>query len=328
MYEAIIADIKSNLGDNNKKNRDYLISQLHEYENHEFSKEILREIGRLLWDCLSDDEQNEYIEISQSEEPVKNILNEVNEDIQNGNFEKALNRLDYFLVNGNLRFYEEDTLTEYHHFANPLEEILFHETIKTDKRIIILPFEEDYSGLYYIYGSLLYEFNRISDAESALNEARRFNPISTQILLRLGIIYKDNRDFEKWFEINNFAFDYAYTAEGLSQIYRNFAFYYIIKGDKELGGALFEFSEIYEPNTSEDKFKNIYNKYKSFLIDNNIPTEANPLVLTSLKDLCLDSESNNSLNFALYFYNLYYDLTKDPDIKTKIIKLEEKLSNI
>jgi hypothetical protein len=328
MYEAIIADIKSNLSYDDNKNRDYLISQLHKYENHEFSKEISREISRLLWNYLSDDERNEYIEISQEERPIENILNEVNADIHNGDFEKALNRLDYFLVNGNLRFYEDDSITEYHHFANPLEEILFYETMKFDKRIISLPFDEDYSGLYYIYGSLLYEFNRISDAEDALNEARRFNPVSTQILLRLGLIYKDRHDFEKWFEINNFAFDYAYTAEELCQIYRNFAFYHIIDGDKELGSALFEFSEIYEPNTSEDKFKKIYAKHQSFLIENNIPTEVNPLVLSSLERLCLDSESNNSLNLALYFYRLYYDLTKDSNIKTKILKLEENLENI
>ena len=30
-------------------------------------------------------------------------------------FEKALNKLDYFLVNGNLRFYENDSITNYYH---------------------------------------------------------------------------------------------------------------------------------------------------------------------------------------------------------------------
>lgn len=327
MYESIINEIKSNLTENNDKNREYLTNQIYKYENHEFSKEIIREISRLLWDFLSDDEKNAYIETNHKEQAVTTILNEVNNDIQNSDFEKALNKLDYFLVNGNLRFYENDSITNYYHFSNPLEEILFHETVKTDRRVVILPIEEDYSGLYYIYGSLLYEFKRIDDAKNALNEARRFNPVSSQILLKLGVIYKDRKDFEKWFEINNFAFDYTYTADELCQIYRNFAFYHIINGNKELGSVLFEFSEIYEPNVSENKFKKIYNKHQSFLINNNIPTEPNPVVLTNLKKLCIDSESNYSLNVSLYFYKLYYDLTKDSNIKTKIFELKEKLNN-
>lgn len=327
MYETIISEIKSNLTDDNEKNKKYLTKQLYKYDNHEFSKEITREIGRLLWDCLSDDEKNEFINISHKEQPVTNILNEVNNDIHNGDFEKALNKLDYFLVNGNLSFYENDSLTEYHHFSNPIEEMLFHETFSTDKRVVILPIEEDYSRLYYIYGSLLYEFGRIDDAKKALNEGKRFNPVSSPILLKLGVIFKDEHDFEEWFKINNFAFDYTYYAKDLCQIYRNFAYYYIIKGNKELGGALFEFSEIYEPNVSEDKFKKNYEKHHRFLIDNGIPSEANPLVLNILKTLFLDAESNDSLNVALYFYGLYYELTKDSKIKDKLKELQENLGN-
>ena len=128
LYESIITEIKSNLTDDNEYNREYLINQIHKYEKHEFSKEMIRELSKLLWDYLSNDEREKYIDITNQEPPITSILHEVSIDMNNRDFEKALNKLDYFLVNGNLNFYENDTTTEYHHFTNPLEEILFHET--------------------------------------------------------------------------------------------------------------------------------------------------------------------------------------------------------
>ena len=77
MYEEIIAEIKANLGENKDLNKKYLSSQIDRYKDHPYNKEIIREISRMMWDCLSDEEKEEFIEISEKENPVMDILNEI-----------------------------------------------------------------------------------------------------------------------------------------------------------------------------------------------------------------------------------------------------------
>ena len=55
-YDDIIAEIKSNLTGNADKDKAYLIKQ---FKMHNL-KEIHLELGRLLWDLMSDEEQKEY----------------------------------------------------------------------------------------------------------------------------------------------------------------------------------------------------------------------------------------------------------------------------
>ena len=52
MTDEIISQIKRNLSGNPDLDRDYLISQLEFYKNHEFSYEIIKEISKLIWQSL------------------------------------------------------------------------------------------------------------------------------------------------------------------------------------------------------------------------------------------------------------------------------------
>lgn len=121
MYEQIINKIKSNLGENKDLNKQYLSSQMEVYKDHPYNKEILKEISRMMWDCLSEDEKNEFRGISQKENPIMDILNEVSYDIESGEYKTALNKLDNFMESFPGMF-EDDKVSEYHFFTNPLEE--------------------------------------------------------------------------------------------------------------------------------------------------------------------------------------------------------------
>ena len=74
MYLEIINEIKSNLGSNNELNRQYLSSQIDVYKDHPYNKKIIKEISRLMWDCLNEDEKREFIEISEKENPIMDIM--------------------------------------------------------------------------------------------------------------------------------------------------------------------------------------------------------------------------------------------------------------
>ena len=60
MYEEIIKEIKLNLGENKDLNRKYLASQMEKYKDHPYNVEITKEISRMMWDCLTDEEKRQY----------------------------------------------------------------------------------------------------------------------------------------------------------------------------------------------------------------------------------------------------------------------------
>ena len=60
MTDEIINRIKMNLSGNPDLDRNYLVSQLDYYKNHESAYEIIKEISRLIWQSLDFYHEDEY----------------------------------------------------------------------------------------------------------------------------------------------------------------------------------------------------------------------------------------------------------------------------
>ena len=95
MTEEIINQIKRNLSGNPDLDRDYLVSQLDYYKNHESAYEIIKEISRLIWQSLDfyHEENNE----ESKKTNVSRILDEVIPLIENRDKKTALEKLDNFM---------------------------------------------------------------------------------------------------------------------------------------------------------------------------------------------------------------------------------------
>lgn len=95
MTEEIINQIKRNLSGNPDLDRDYLVSQLDYYKNHESAYEIIKEISGLIWQSLDfyHEENNE----ESKKTNVSRILDEVIPLIENRDKKTALEKLDNFM---------------------------------------------------------------------------------------------------------------------------------------------------------------------------------------------------------------------------------------
>lgn len=92
-YDDIIVEIKSNLTGNTDKDKAYLIKQ---FKIHN-SKEIHLELGRLLWDLMSDEEQNAYKKAVIQDIPVDEFIKSVYSYLNYGDFETALKELEDYM---------------------------------------------------------------------------------------------------------------------------------------------------------------------------------------------------------------------------------------
>ena len=336
MYEEIIKEIKANLGENNDLNRKYLSGQIDRYKDHPYSKEIIREISRMMWDCLTDEEKEEFIEISENENPIMDILNEISQYIEVGDYETALDELKHFM-NAFPGMFEDDRVSEYHSFTNPLEELIFFKYIGSEKEIRYIPDNQPLLDLYYIYGFLLFENQEFEEAEESLKKALKINPVSARIILELSEIYKMHTPtFNKFIIYTSDALKYAYYPQDLARCYRNLGYYYIEENQFDVATALFKYSMKYEMSIKayselqyiESKGHDIdisLNDAISILEDKNIQIGVNPFVFEALNELAKEYEKNKLYNQSLYFYELLYDITNDEQTFNKINELQEKL---
>ena len=335
MYEDIINEIKSNLGENPDLNKKYLSGQIEKYADHPYNKEIIKEISRMMWDCLSEDEKNEFIEISEKENPIIDILNDISYDIEEGEYKTALNKLDKFMESFPPMF-EDDKVSEYHFFTSPLEETLFNEYIGAEKTVRYIPDNQPLLDLYYIYGFLLLENQQYDKAEKYLKKAIKINPVSSRIILELCEIYKVHTyTYNKYFMYATDALKYAYYPQDIARCYRSLGYYYIEENLMETAFALFRYSMEFELNPMAYTEIN-YIKSKDSQIDltldesieilenKNIQIGVNPFILETLDKLIGEYEENKLYNHTLYFLKLKYDITNDSKTLEKI----ESIQNI
>ena len=337
MYEEIIKEIKSNLGSNKDLNRQYLSSQIEVYKDHPYSKEIIREISRLMWDCLSEDEKQEFIEISSKENPIMDILNDIYPDIEHGNYETPLDKLDDFMQTFPDMF-EDDAVSEYHYFTNPLEELVFRKYIGLKKELRYIPDNEPLLDLYYVYGFLLLESQRYDKAEEYLKKAIKINPVSARIILELTEIYKVhtytlNESFIRTCD----ALKYAYYPQDIARCYRNLGYYYVEENDMKTALALYIFSMEYEASPlayAEIKFIQSKNDISLSLKESidiikskNIQLGVNPFILETIDEFIKEYGENKLYNQMLYFMELKFDLTDDAETLEKINEIRKGLQN-
>ena len=127
MYNEIVENIQRNLSGNSDLDKDYLVSQLDFYKNHEYAPQIAKEISRLFWNCLSPSEAD-FLNRSHEKNEILKAFDDVVEMVENNEKDSALDLLDRFFDTFEDRYSNSEDY-QYHSFINPLEELIFYNYI-------------------------------------------------------------------------------------------------------------------------------------------------------------------------------------------------------
>jgi tetratricopeptide (TPR) repeat protein len=327
-FDQIMEEITLGLKGEPKEDLQYLMGQQEKYKSHEYSEEITRAIGRIIYDTSPEELRNDFLKLFENHElSVNKTIEEADFQIFRKNNHKALEIMETLIKNiENANWYKDDKVNEYYCFNNLLEEMLYKEVYKPKKELRKIP--ENYAGVYFRYGEILFELGKYNEAKAAIETAIKYNPIFTDILFELSEIYKMDKDWENYLKINNKCMDYAYSINALARCYRNLGYYYIEKNNYELATALFNFSLIFAPehknaqselyyisqktgmNTKEINMDNII----ELLNTNNIRIGANKLVLSIAYSIGKAAKNENNIDMAKYYFGIVYELTGDSQI--------------
>ena len=231
--EKIMQEISAGLTGDNKSDIAYLVQQTEKYRDNQFGTEIAREIGRMIFERLPKEDQEEWNE-SLTEELKKSFyskFDEVKINVQNKEFEKALSIIEPIvndfekMINGGLC--RDDSVNEYRHFDSLFEEIMYKEMYRPSRIVheTVFPIGRAFS----VYGSILIDLNRVEEARLALGTAKQWEPMNVSLAFEYAETYKIQGLMEQFLDCTKKTYEIIYKKTDLARFYRNVGFYFIEK---------------------------------------------------------------------------------------------------
>jgi len=245
-FAAIMHEITSGLTGNPEQDMKYLKETSEKYKDHQYSQEILRAIGRLMYEMIPDDKRAEMERAFQKDMMgFDQALEEAKFNIYKKDFDKALDILGSMIPkDGEGSLFENDEVSEYYCFEEPMQELLYlhiNEPKKDVRRAGV-----DFMALYYLYGGVLVEMGSVDDAREALEKARRWNPASTTVAFEYGETFKMAGDIDGFARVTREIYPYIFRKTDMARFYRNLGYYYIEKEDYITAASCFMYSGGYE----------------------------------------------------------------------------------
>ena len=245
-FHSIMMEITQGLSGDATADREYLKEQLEKYKSHPLSTEIIRAISRLLVDTIPEDNKEKISKlISNYETGINQTLEEARFLIYKKDYDKAL-RIMEALVDDveELDWFHDDSVSEYHIFREFFEEALYINIANPQKEIRYATIP--YPDIYSLYGGLLFEVKRYTDAQEALMKGLRWNPVHFEIYGEYIETFKALEDHEKFFQLSKDAFKIAFRPSHLARCYRNLGYYFIEMKMWDVASACYLLSMQYE----------------------------------------------------------------------------------
>ncbi len=335
-FRETIAEIFSHLTGDAQQDIAYLREQSELYKDDENATEILRAIGRKIYSLIPDEEKEEF------ENLVGNDVESVNRTVEEALFllkqnqpQKAEKMLASLIAHLDGLF-QPDEECNYFCFANPLEEILYQIHSKSKKTVRKSIY--DFVSIYYYYGYALIENGKLDEAEMALQNALRWNPVSVMVMKELGEIYKIRKDFDEYLKWTKQILKFVYSASDIARCYRNLGYYYTEIEKYDIASALYYLSIEYEQTEIANaelfyiakqtgtvpqklptqEMKELFEKY-------HIPFGADKDVLGIAYQMGKSCYEEKEYYGAYFCFHVLFELTKDEEIQKMLQQLETLL---
>jgi tetratricopeptide (TPR) repeat protein len=331
--EEILQSIKDGCTGDSEKDQIYLKEQMEKYKDHEYKDEIVRECGRLLYDCLDDKQKNEFEKsIDQDREQMQSAIKEVDYFLSKKEYEKAKDIIEPIIKGMKQEtLFKSDSKNVYYSFNEPFEDILFQYLEKPEQEVQRAPVP--YSDAYYAYARVLMELNEIDQAKDALKSAIQWNPTSSKI--QLLYIETMKEDLDRYFEFTKFLFQYIFHVEDLAKAYCNLAWYFDQKDLKRIAYGCYgislnykEIQEAYDYMNNLDQKDWFQEPSMGEMVDfgekYGFPIGPNQDVVGLAYGYGKQCFNDNMREPALYFLGIAYALSGQQDIADLLEQLESK----
>lgn len=335
-FEVIMKEITMGMTGDPETDIKYLFEQMEKYKEHEYSKEILRACGRLMYEIIPEDQKEELNKLIDKDNMGFNAaFEEIQFNIYKKNYDKALKLMENMVRNYEEQgLYANDAVSEYYCFREAMEEILYRLYNEPQKDLRIA--QIDYAEMYFQYGSLLIEMNRIEDAANALEKAKRWNPSSAKIVFEYAETFKMRGMIKEFGEITRSVFKYAFRPADLARCYRNMAFYFVENKEYKVAVCCLLYSIQFEKSemvSSElyyisQKTGEMYNpsedELKKHFKTHGIPTGPEVEMLKNAYAYGMHFHDHGDDDNAVYFFEIFAAFINDDEVNKILEEIAAK----
>ncbi len=333
-YEKILAGITSGLTGNSEKDVPYLREQADIYKSHELSKDILRAIGRLLYDTLPEEQKVPVAsDFYKDGKRIDVLYDEVRYLVSTKQYKKATVMMDS-LLRFCEDFLEADQENDYFSFKNMFQAYLYQHYFKPTKNFKPAPY--DFSDMYIIRGFLYMQEHNMKAAIQALNKAVRCNPVNLYAYFQLAEAHKLTGDLDEYLNLTRQALSFATTKKEIARCYRNMGFYFIEKENYTDAVNMYHLSSDFEKNDavaselfyiSQKIGKKVEPPDQEAVLktiqEHFIQVGASEPVLGIAAALGKKAFEDKQFDMARYCLGLVYDLSEDKEAKDLLDKIAQ-----
>lgn len=335
-FDEVMKDITRGFTGDVNHDLMYLQEQAEKYKGHKYEKEILRACGRLMYEIIPDEKKEEIAGIvSKDNMGFDAALDEVKFNIYKKNYDRALELIEEMVSKyEELDLFANDSVSEYYCFTEPMEEIIYRHSSKSNRDF--RKAEIDYVQLYLTYGILLVEMKRFDDAAKALEKAKRWNPVNSTIAFEYIETFKMRNMLEDFAALTRKCFKFVFKPKDLARCYRNMAYYFVEIEDYKAAVCCLKFSgqfennemisselyyisqktgEVYNPN--EEDFDKVFKKY-------SIPVGPELEVLKLAYSYGKHFYEQQDDNGTAYFWGIFADFIDDEEVNNVLKVIEKK----
>jgi len=334
-FDTIMHEITSGLTGDDRKDIEYLNGQIEKYKEHELKQEIIRACARLIYQRLPEDKKDEFARILRNQTSgTEAALEEVRFNIYKKDYERALQIIEALAEKvESMNAFQDDQVSEYHVFNEWFEEVLyrFREKPAKDLRQAQIPF----TSIYGLYGSLLVEMKRYTEAREVLKKGLKWNPISFDLTSEYIETFKMTGDLEEFYILSRDAFKIAFHPNDVARCYRNIGFYFVErelyqeaigcflmsmefqKDSKEAQSELYYISTKTNGKVKEPTLKQMQKIAAKY----GFPMGADDDILGLAVTYGRHFMERNDPESARYFLTIAYDLTSNEQLGEMIHKL-------
>jgi len=337
-FDIIMQEITAGLTGDHEKDVPYLQDKCEEYKNHKYAKEIIRACGRLIFAALPKEKQDEINKVTENHLlGIQSVIEEAQFNVYQKRFDVAKDLLFVAVEKvENLGMYQDDAVSEYHTFNEPMEDLIYKYRNKPKKTSRQAP--EPLSDLYLNLGSVLFELGDMDAAKVALEKAMRWNPINAPIAFEHAEIYKKKGDMDEFFRLTMQIFPNVYQSRHIARCYRNLGYYFVEKKLWKVAATCYIMSIHYDQDPSRAQSELWFiqqNAGPDFSLPSNeeiediakqynIPLGADRDVVGIAISLGEQFEKEGNVEYARYFLGIAYDLTGIDEIKERLDSLPEE----
>ncbi len=341
--EEILKEIEGGLTGEIKKDMDYLQVCLKRYNKHEDIEErkaIVRGIQGMMFK-VSPQETEKFARMNMSamQQAYKEILDKALAYSRARDAEKVIETLEPVIKKIEAEdVYKDDDETEYVVFAQPMEKAVYSYKFKNDKKTYT-PIEP-LPDFYYLYGVAKKVQGDNDGAIDALQKAIRWDPVACGIYLELADYIRESGDTEKFMELTEKAYEYAYLPGDLARCYSAFGRFYFERGRMETAIACMQmsfmlvkenpfakilFNEL-QKNVEADKLKPLkVEEVAETLRRNNLPDQPDKDIVGIAYTYASKYAEAGNPNASAYYYQIVYGLTRDDKIKALLDEQEKAI---